>query len=518
MLFNSFEFLFVFAPITFIGIFLLATYLSRQYAIYWLIGASIFFYGWWNPPYVALILSSIIFNYFIFKRLITSNCNSKLLLFLGVSGNLAAIAYFKYALFISENINSAFNTGWTIGTIILPLAISFFTFQQIALLVDAWRGNVRDIPFSRYALFILFFPQLIAGPIVRSTEIVHQFDKKTVFTANSKNISVGISIFIIGLFKKVVIADSMALFANPVFSAASNGIDLTIWEAWGGALAYTFQLYFDFSGYSDMAIGLAKIIGIRLPINFFSPYKATSIRDFWRRWHITLSRFLRDYLYIPLGGNHNGKTYQYRNLLFTMALGGLWHGASWTFVLWGCIHGLFLIINNLWLSITTNNWAIIRKNTIYQWSCRFLTFFAVVNSWVIFRADNLNAAYSMYRAMFGINGISIPDELQTKAPWLEKTGVKFDGMFHNATGDWVVGITWIAILLYVIWFLPNTMELMRRYLYPREGLLLHKTKQRHKAVVWRPSVYWAIVISIGSALSILLIAFGAPSDFLYYQF
>ena len=518
MLFNSFEFLLFFAPFAFIGVYLLKTYISRKYVIYWLIIASIFFYGWWNPPYLVLILSSVVFNYIIFKKLISSNYNNKLLLFIGVSGNLAAIAYFKYALFILENINFAFNSAWVIQPIILPLAISFFTFQQIALLIDAYRGSVKNIPFPRYVLFILFFPQLIAGPIVRSSEIVHQFEKKSVFIPNAKNLSIGISIFIIGLFKKVVIADSMALFVNPVFSAASNGIELTIWEAWGGALAYTFQLYFDFSGYSDMAIGLARIIGIRIPINFFSPYKATSIRDFWRRWHITLSRFLRDYLYIPLGGNRKGKSRQYKNLILTMALGGLWHGAAWTFILWGFIHGVLLIVNNLWLNLKIKNWMYIRNNVMWQWSCRFLTFFAVVNSWVIFRSDNLNTAYAMYRAMFGVNGISLPDELKTMAPWLERMGVKFDGMFHNATGDWIVGYAWIAILLFVIWFLPNTMELMKRYMYPRESIMQLRTNTRFIISMWRPSLFWAAVIASGGALSLLLIALGTPSDFLYYQF
>ncbi len=310
MLFNSYEFIFLFLPITLLGFHLIGKHEHYRIAIAWLVGASLFFYGWWNPAYLGLILFSILFNYSIGVLLGNSPGNKlskKTILTIGVSINLLVLGYYKYANFFVDTLNALNSTNIVLYEVILPLAISFFTFQQITYLVDSYRGQTKEYKFLHYCLFVTFFPQLIAGPIVHHKEMLPQFANNIVYKIRSKNLAIGITIFALGLFKKVVLADGVSVYSTPVFDAAESGVILTFFEAWAGALAYTFQLYFDFSGYSDMAIGIARMFGILLPLNFNSPYKSTSIIDFWRRWHITLSRFLRDYLYIPLGGNKKGK-------------------------------------------------------------------------------------------------------------------------------------------------------------------------------------------------------------------
>ncbi|MCG8098700.1 MAG: MBOAT family protein, partial [Candidatus Thiodiazotropha taylori] len=350
MLFNSFEFIFLFLPITFFVFFFIGKRNHHRVAISWLILCSLFFYGWWDPAYLGLILFSMLFNYS-FGIMLSSDSNGiykKTLLIIGVAVNLSLLGYFKYTNFLVDQINIVAGTEFNIERIVLPLAISFFTFQQIAYLVDAYRKETNEYNFLKYCLFVTFFPQLIAGPIVHHKEMLPQFDQDSIYKINNHYLALGLTIFSIGLFKKVVLADNVAVYANLIFSAAENGEPLSFFEAWVGALAYTFQLYFDFSGYSDMAIGLAYMFGIKLPINFNSPYKATSIIDFWRRWHITLSRFLRDYLYFTLGGNKMGLVRRYANLFITMLLGGIWHGAGWTFVFWGMLHGFYLMVNHAW--------------------------------------------------------------------------------------------------------------------------------------------------------------------------
>ena len=309
MLFNSFQFIFVFLPLTLLGFHWIGKQGHHRACIAWLVGASLFFYSWWNPAYLVLILSSVLLNYGVGVSLAStpSNLNKKLVLIFGVTANLGLIGYYKYANFFVETFNMLVGTKQDLHEVILPLAISFFTFQQIAYLVDVYRGETREHNLLNYCLFVVFFPQLIAGPIVHHKEIWPQFARDALYRLRAENLAIGFTIFAIGLFKKVVLADEIAVFATAVFVGAENDIPATFFEAWGGALAYSFQLYFDFSGYSDMAIGVARMFGIRLPLNFNSPYKATSIIDFWQRWHITLSRFLRAYLYIPLGGNRKGQ-------------------------------------------------------------------------------------------------------------------------------------------------------------------------------------------------------------------
>ena len=352
MLFNSYIFLFIFLPFTWILFRFACAKRILDVALALLMVASLVFYSYWNPPFVFLILFSILFNYS-WGRLIekASGRFRTLWLFSGVAVNLLLIAYFKYANFMMTNIAWFFGWEWTARDIFLPLGISFFTFQQIAYLIDCAKGLAKEHAFTHYALFVTFFPQLIAGPIVRYEEIMPQFARLRTFAMNYRNIAMGLALLSLGLFKKVVIADTL----SPWVAAAFDTRDpLTFFEAWGGVLSYTFQIYFDFSGYSDMALGLGRLFNIELPINFNSPYKALSISDFWRRWHMTLSSFLRDYLYIPLGGNRQGKIRRNVNLMTTMLLGGLWHGASWNFVVWGGLHGVFLVINHAYRKLLSS--------------------------------------------------------------------------------------------------------------------------------------------------------------------
>jgi len=395
MLFNSYEFIFFFLPVTFFIYFLLLSKRLLTGAKGFLVFASLFFYSWWNIAYLPIILSSMIFNYVVgnslndkFKKV---QLNKKSLLIFGIIGNLLLLGYFKYADFFIDNINHSFDSSVPLLHLALPLAISFFTFQQIAYLVDSYRGETHEYDFLNYALFVTFFPQLIAGPIVHHKEMMLQFISRWNAVKNYRNISMGLFIFAIGLFKKVVIADTFAKWANYGFDETEV---LHFVDAWVTSLSYTFQLYFDFSGYTDMAIGAALLFNIKLPINFNSPYKATSIQDFWRRWHITLSRFLKDYVYIPLGGNRKGNFRTYNNLMVTFIVGGIWHGAGWTFIFWGVLHGLALVFQRAWSQLG------LKMNSILAW---FITFNFINVAWVFFRAKEWEDALKVLKGMIDIN-------------------------------------------------------------------------------------------------------------------
>ncbi len=497
MLFNSYSFIFLFLPFTFYFYYLLGRLGKNRIAIGWLVGASLFFYGWWNPIYLYLIITSIIINFFVGSVIIknenSANKRGKSFLILGVSFNLALLGYFKYRNFFIENLNPLLHDPFSTVQIALPLAISFFTFQQIAFLVDAYRGEIKDNNFLNYCLFVTFFPQLIAGPIVRFREMMPQYTSGLASRVNQENIAAGLMIFSIGLFKKVFIADGIALYSTPVFDVASEGIALTFYESWSGALSYTFQLYFDFSGYSDMAIGMILLFGFRLPINFNSPYKAENIIEFWRRWHMTLAQFLRDYLYIPLGGNQKGQGRQSINVLITMLLGGLWHGAGWTFVLWGGLHGLCLAVNHSWHNFQHAYWPDKNQSSLL-WSglSRVITFLIVVFLWVLFRAENLEVAISIWKSMIGMN-----DQYVDIA-----TNIK-------------LGKGRLIILLLVVWFMPNTQQIFSKF---KVVLTDHKLKPDWLLpwLQWEPNKYWAIIIAILSIVSVLSLT--RPSEFLYFQF
>ena len=510
MLFNSYVFLFAFLPATLAGFYLLCRY-DRRLALAWLVLASLFFYGWWNPAYVGLLLGSMVFNYVLARRL----RGRRGLLTFGIAGNLGLLGYYKYCNFFIDNLNAWTGSDYQVAPIVLPLAISFITFQQIAYLVDAWRGNLRDDSPLGYMLFITFFPQLIAGPIVHHHQVLPQFARAPLRWRHD-NAAVGLTLFAIGLFKKVVLADGIAPYSDAVFDAAARGESLSLLEAWGGALAYTLQLYFDFSGYADMAIGGARLFGIRLPINFYSPYQAHNIVEFWRRWHITLSHFLRNYLYIPLGGNRKGKARRYLNLIVTMLLGGLWHGAGWTFVIWGLLHGVYLAINHAWQALRQSlGWG-----GQGGWSGRLaggaLTFVAVVIAWVFFRAESLDAALQVLAGMAGLNGVLLPEHYAERLPGmaavLQVLGVEFLEPRYFGGPPQVLAT---LALLAIVWLLPNSAQLMTRYrpVYERISRLYPPALI---AVRWRPTAAWAAgTTAIAGAA---LLSLGGVSEFLYFQF
>ena len=497
MLFNSPEFVFVFLPLVLAVYWLVLKGHRTIFCVLVLAAASLFFYGHWNPKYLVLFLGSVGGNYLISRQIFAAHGAraKRWLLLAGIAFNLGLLGYFKYAGFVVENAASAFAQPWSIEPILLPLAISFFTFQQIAYLVDCHKGEVAPPPISKYLLFISFFPQLIAGPIVHHYEMLPQLDDLAQKRDRLLSFLVGATFFFAGLFKKVVLADGIGAYADPVFDGVANGAAVAALEAWIATFAFGFQIYFDFSGYSDMAIGLALLFGVRLPLNFNSPYKATSIIDFWRRWHITLSRFLRDHLYIPLGGNRRGPGRQLGNIAIVMLLGGLWHGAGWGFVLWGGLHGAYLVINHLWRRLSPS-WRLpgaVGGGT---------TFLAVMVAWVPFRAETWQATETIWRAMAGLSAMNAP---------FGCAGAAWFGMAHNPLWihDPALALAALALLSGFVWLLPNT-----------QGWLPYAAgagEKRWRA--WRPSTYWAI-FNGGIAVIALAFMIGRPEtqEFLYFQF
>ena len=446
MLFNSYEFIFLFLPITFFIYFYLNKKRLTEVSKGFLVLSSLFFYSWWNISYLPLILVSMVFNYGIGASLTKDKEHKKVskkkLLTIGVIANVGLLGYFKYSDFFISNVNFLVGSDIPLLNLALPLAISFFTFQQIAYLVDSYKGETKEYDFLNYVVFVTFFPQLIAGPIVHHKEMMHQFENVRNKVINYKNIALGLFIFSIGLFKKVVIADAFSVWATNGFD---NAEILTLFEAWATSLSYTFQLYFDFSGYTDMAIGAALLFNIKLPINFNSPYKATDIQDFWRRWHITLSRFLRDYVYIPLGGNRKGNFRTISNLMATFIIGGIWHGSGWTFIFWGGGHGLALVVHHIW------NQLGFKLNSIIGW---IITFNFVNISWVFFRAKEWEDAIKVLKGMFGGSGVVLPTMLSNKLAFLSHYGVEFGG---HIRGDIYTQI-WILFGFILILLFKNSME------------------------------------------------------------
>ena len=502
MLFNSYTFIFAFLPVTVLVYSVLVANAPRRVAVAWLVAASIFYYGWSRPENLLLLGALLVLNFWagVYLGHHSGQGRGRIVLAFGLAANLGVLGYYKYANFGIEIVNTTTHAGWPPAEVILPLGISFFIFQKIAYLVDAYRGQTRGYNFIDYCLFVTFFPQLIAGPIVHHSEVVPQFANGKGYRVNPEDLSVGTTQFVIGLFKKVVIADRLALYATPIFEAARAGTAPTFLDGWIAALAYTFQLYFDFSGYSDMALGLGRMFGIKLPLNFHSPYKATSITDFWRRWHMTLSRFLRDYVYIPLGGNRSGPAKRYVNLMITMLLGGLWHGAGWTFVFWGGLHGLYLIANHAWLALRRARGAAGAKPTVVgQWAGRVITFLAVVIAWVFFRSADFATAGRVLSAMFGGQGIGAVSSFDAETVF-----------------------AWLGVLLAAVWLLPNTQEILASFapaLEYEQGRVLPSAKPVHglaRWIKWRPTKSWAIAVSSVAVFTITQMS--RISEFIYWQF
>jgi len=518
LLFTSGEFLFVFLPVTLLVFFAAARFVGKAAAAAWLALASLAFYGYWRIEHTALLVCSIVFNYcfgeWILRERTRGGSSSRALLAVAIAANLSALAYFKYADFFLRTAADLTGADIPLPGVVLPLGISFFTFTQIAFLADAYQGKAREYSFVHYGLFVTYFPHLIAGPILHHREMMPQFGLRETYRPDYDNLAAGLTIFVIGLFKKVVIADGVAGYVAPVFDAPQAGQVLTFLEAWCGALAYTFQLYFDFSGYSDMAVGLSLMFGIRLPINFHSPYQAANIIEFWRRWHMTLSRFLRDYLYYPLGGNRKGPARRYVNLMATMLLGGLWHGAGWTFVVWGGLHGAYLAVNHAWRALRERLGHDLKRPT--RWGraagCA-VTFAAVVAGWVVFRADSLDSAGAILRAMAGLNGFVVPDVWLARwggfGEWLAQQGVAFGATpALSRTGV----VHWIWILLLIVWFAPNTQQIMAAA-RPALGIPPESAAARWQ---WRPVAASAVAVAVMALAAVINL--NRHSEFLYFQF
>jgi len=500
MLFSSLQFIYLFLPPVLIVFFVLRALKLESAIIWWLIIASLLFYMWWSPLHLLLLLGSVLFNYLLHLKL--RKDVSRVTFAFGVVFNLGLLALFKYADFVIVNFNAM--SGYAVPELglILPLAISFYTFQQISFLHDTLRGRLITSDFKRYMLFVTFFPQLIAGPIVLQKDTIPQF-KLAIFTSRTTlNLCVGATLFFIGLFKKIVLADGMAPAANAVFAVADQGQVVPIEAAWIGALAYTFQIYFDFSGYCDMALGLARMFGIRLPINFNSPYRSFSIVEFWRRWHITLSRFLRDYLYIPLGGNRSGYLGSRGNLMITMLLGGLWHGAGWNFVIWGGLHGSFLILNHAWSASTTRKLMTeFVPRAAYLSGCWALTFGAVVVAWVFFRAETFVGAMTIISAMFGLAEVSVLNAAPA-IPGVEN-----------------IPLILTSLLVFVV-CLPNSIELTRNY---RPVIAAIREVSRPNVILdwirWKPSAAWGTAVAlIGLVATIQVYRLNDLTEFIYFNF
>ena len=515
MLFNSYTFLFLFLPLLLSLTWLLCRVRLQHHVALLLLAASLAFYAWWSLPYLLLLVGSILINHLLGRRLMAQSRSTRGILWSGIAFNLALLGYFKYANFFIDQLSLGLGLVLDNPPILLPLAISFFTFQQIAFLVDCHRGAAVRGGLVEYALFVSFFPQLIAGPIVRSAEILPQFrDLADRLQGWSRRLAPALTLFILGLSKKVLLADHFAAYAGPVFSAADAGAAVSSAEAWIGALAYTLQLYFDFSGYSDMAIALAWMFGIRLPVNFLSPYRATSITSFWRRWHITLSRFLREYLYIPIGGNRCAKPRQFANLMVTMLLGGLWHGAGWNFILWGGLHGILLVVHRAWQGV----WRRLNRNVpgrspvgrLLAWA---LTLAAVVTAWVLFRAETLHGAGEMLKAMYGLAGFSVPRDYLTMAPGLAGP-LALIGV--DAAGEqvlWAISkselsFTLAAGLVIVLLF-PNTARLFGLVTPRSRGVI-------ERLLIWQPGVPWFVVTLV--LFCACLVSMTQVSEFLYFRF
>jgi alginate O-acetyltransferase complex protein AlgI len=545
MLFNSYEFIFAFLPATLAGFFALGS-VSRTAALRWIIFVSLVFYALWRPVNVVLIAPSILINFVIARTLQRLADDekwfraSRLVLLLGLAFNIAFLGYFKYVDFGLSTINDIFGTNLVLTHVILPLGISFITFQKIAFLIDVHAKRVKSFTLQDYCLFVLFFPQLIAGPIVHYREMMPQFHTAS-WRFDKENFAVGLTLLSFGLFKKVVIADHIATIVSPIYNQAAAGSGVSLLPAWAAAVGFTLQIYFDFSGYTDIALGVARFFGIRLPQNFNSPLKASSVIDFWLRWHMTLTRFLTAYIYNPLTlwstrrrlqkgrrglSGHNTTIGAFAYLLMfpilvTMLVSGLWHGAGYGFVIWGLIHGLCFSINHVWRLIRPRLWAdrssYERVMHPFGW---FLTFTAVVVAMVFFRSPTIASAADLMKGLIGYYGVALPqgiyDHLGPLAGWLHRLGVTSVNSELWTAHEFRRSVMWILVSLLIALGCPNTLQILARY-EPALGVTPSASEFAGSRIIeWNASVPWAIIVSVAGAVAIL--SLGGPSEFLYWQF
>ena len=512
MLFTSWEFILFFLPLA-AGVFFLLPVRWRAARKVWLALASLVFYAWWKVDYVPLLLASIGVNFLLAECIARRGAirGTRWLVVLAVAVNLGALAFYKYTNFLLQC------WGWLTHQqpsgldIVLPLAISFYTFTQIGYVVDVSRDPKLHYRFLDYSLFVLFFPHLIAGPIVRHWEVIPQYAEKELRFSRT-DFGAGLTLFLLGLYKKILLADPVALYADSIYGQAAAGVVVPWFTAWIGTLAYAFQIYFDFSGYSDMAIGLARMFNIRFPANFDSPYKAVNIAEFWRRWHMSLTRFLREYVYFPLGGSRRGLAVQVRNVLFTFLLSGLWHGAGWTFVIWGGLHGCYLVFFVIWERIKKHQgWS------LEAWPWRIggvvLTFFAVMITWVFFRSPTVETALRMVRTMVGFDGLTLPENLARIVCDLPLLGALFRGVSCPVVvPQWSLTLPHLACLSAIIWLLPNTQQMLAGH-----DMVLDGTPRPARLKL-------RLRAASGFALGVLLMAFvysrfnASSSPFLYFNF
>ncbi len=471
MLFNSYEFLLLFLPLTLSGIYLLTWGKQTKCTIWFAAFASLIFYASGEKYIVFILLESVIFNYLVGSAILQwqekkNQRYANILLLIGITANLGLLGYFKYTNFFAANLENAF--GWHLGIppIALPIGISFYTFTQIGFLVDSWRGESHRYRISDYLLFVTYFPHLVAGPILNHKKIIPQFEQNRFGRPSAEALYKAAIFFSVGMFKKIIIADNLAGYVHIFFDHPDQ---LNIIESWMAALLYALQLYYDFSGYSEMAVGLSLLMNIEIPINFNSPYKSASIVEFWRRWHISLSLFLRDYIYIPLGGNRKGEARRYFNLVLTMFLGGLWHGAGWTFILWGTLHGCGLAINHMWQRFARPLPRVVALP---------FTFIFVIFGWVLFRSPNLHAAGQLFSAMLG--GHAIPNIFHGADP---------SSLVHHVSSS----LCWIALLLLWCFAAPNTQQFAEK---PR----------------------WYVAVIAACMLAASFMSIDSASDFLYFKF
>lgn len=540
MLFNSYTFVFVYLPVVLAGFYVLGAR-RREWALLWLTAASLLFYAWWRPINVLLIAPSILVNYGL-ARLLERTTDAKpflarLTLIGGIVFNLGFLGYFKYMNFFAGALNDTFGTGFVLTQLILPLGISFITFQKIAFLVDVHGGRVSRFSLADYGLFVLFFPQLIAGPIVHYREMMPQF-RAASCRFDAENAAVGLSLFFFGLAKKLVLADPLSQLVAPIYAQAAAGVHQSMTESWIGALGFTLQIYFDFSGYSDMALGLARFFGIKLPVNFNSPLKATSIIDFWLRWHVSLTRFLTAYIYNPMTlaltrrrlakgkpifGGRNTNIGAFLSLLamptlLTMLVSGVWHGAGYTYILWGLLHGALLCINHAWRLVRSRIWSNTKVYNRRMAPIGFvLTFVSVVTAMVLFRAPSFHAAVLLWKGMIGVYGVTLPQavfaRLGAVAGWLSAIGVQPAW----TSGSLLMASTIrIAVLLAIALLLPNTLQMFGAF-EPAIGVKPGKASSvLLRSLTWVPNGTWAFglaCVALGGILSL-----GELSEFLYWQF
>jgi D-alanyl-lipoteichoic acid acyltransferase DltB (MBOAT superfamily) len=542
MLFNSYEFIFIFLPIALV-IFMLLGRASRNLALCWLIVASLVFYAWWQPINVPIIGFSVLINFALARWMQRAGADERrvrlrnAILTLGIVFNILFLGYFKYTNFILSTVNDAVGTDFVLLHIVLPLGISFITFQKIAFLVDVNAGRIESFTLRDYLLFVLFFPQLIAGPIVHYREMMPQFHRNPC-RLDREALSVGLTMVCFGLFKKVVLADGMASFVTPIYELAAGGGSVSLIPAWIAAIGFTLQIYFDFSGYSDMAAGLARCFGVRLPLNFYSPLQSSSIIDFWSRWHVTLTRFLTAYLYNPLLlwltrrrfarglpglGGRNASLGAFLQLLagptlLTMFISGVWHGAGYLFVLWGLLHGCYLVVNHAWRFVGPKLWSSKESYGRFMGPAGFvLTFFSVVVAMVLFRSPTVHVALGMFRGMLGLHGIELPQLLVTKLSAIGPLPRLVSVAGGLSAKDFLLPQLWILVLLLIALILPNSIQIMARY----EPVLGAKERPANTglsglAMNWSPTVLWAVVMSLLAAVAIMRV--GGPSEFLYWQF